>query len=610
MSRDPYRTYRRDMRRVRRHMRGGYPVLIPAYEPIGGMLLAALGRFLYRHRSAFWPPGITAGLFLAAHIAHAHHPALWIASAVLTVTAGLILGTPHQILWTHGEKPAAADLITGMWEVCGIDRIPERIYATVVIVVSGSWLTAAIAAGPRARPLPLIAVLGTVILGIPWWVHRRRRAKVRIERTVQSWPDLADKIGLPGSRIVSAVGDTWGYTAWVILRKGTPATQAVRQVPAIESGLGVRRGSVRAIPDPDRADAVIVRVIETDPHAAAIPWPGQPETTIHQPCATGLFEDGRPVPVSLLRRNELVGGTTGAGKSGVLNVQIAYLAACIDAELWGIDLKGGMELQPWANSISRLATTPREATALLASAVAELDERAARLAGTARVLEPTPDDPAIIVVIDEYAELPAEALEYSDSAARRGRAVAITQIAATQKPTQDAMGNTAVRSQMDIRISLRVREKRDADLILGQGMVSAGWHPHMLARPGEFLISAPEYQQPERARAYLITDTQIATHAARHAARRDDAWDVPQTPQANADMPSHPDSRPEPPGGPQEPEDALWQALVSAPPEGLEVWVLMAVCRMSRRWVYYRLQELAAARVAEQVSHGHWRAMP
>jgi DNA segregation ATPase FtsK/SpoIIIE, S-DNA-T family len=608
MSRDPYRNYRRDMLRVRRHMRSGYPVLIPAYGPIGGVLLAAAGRFLYRHRSAFWPLAITAGLSVAAHIAHAHHPALWIASAVCTVAAGLVLGVPRQLIWTQTNAPAAAGLITRMWEACGIDRPPERTYATVVIVASGGWLTSAIAAGPGTRPLPAIAVIGTVILGIPWWVHRRRRARVRIERTVQSWPDMAEGMGLPGSRIASAVGDTWGYTARVVLRKGTPAIQAIQQVPAIESSLGVRPGSVRAIPDPDRADTVIVRVIETDPHAAAIPWPGQPETTIRQPCTLGLFEDGRPVAVSMLRRNELVGGTTGAGKSGVLNVQIAFLAACTDVEVWGIDLKGGMELQPWANSITRLATTPREATALLASAVAKLNERAGRLAGHARVLDPTPDDPAIIVVIDEYAELPADALEHSDSAARRGRAVAITQIAATQKPTQDAMGNTAVRSQMDVRICLRVREKRDADLILGQGMVIAGWHAHMLARPGEFLISAPEYQQPERARAYLITDNQIAGHAARHPGRRDDGWDAPQTPQTATETPANAE-RPDMPDDPEAPEGALWQALMNAPPEGLEVWVLMAACRMSRSWVYYRLQELAAAGAAEQVSHGHWRAV-
>jgi len=36
------------------------------------------------------------------------------------------------------------------------------------------------------------------------------------------------------------------------------------------------------------------------------------------------------------------------------------------------------------------------------------------------------------------------------------------------------MGQGAVRSQMDIRTCFRVRERRDVDLILGQGMLSAG----------------------------------------------------------------------------------------------------------------------------------------
>ena len=212
----------------------------------------------------------------------------------------------------------------------------------------GGWLSAAVASGRRRNRYRLSQVIATLILGIPWWTHRRRRARVRIERTMQAWPDMAENMGLPGSRIASATGDAWGYTARVILRKGTTAVQAINQVPAIESGLGIRPGSVRAIPDPDRADRVIVRVIETDPHAQPIPWPGQSDTTITKPVELGLFEDGRPVVAAILRRNVLIGGTTGSGKSGIVNVVMAYLVACLDVMPWAVDLKGGMELQPWA----------------------------------------------------------------------------------------------------------------------------------------------------------------------------------------------------------------------------------------------------------------------
>ena len=183
--------------------------------------------------------------------------------------------------------------------------------------------------------------------------------------------------------------------------------------------------------------------------------------------------------------------------------------------------------------------------------------------------EPTPDDPALIIITDEHAELPAEAHEYADSIARRGRAVAVNLIAATQRPTQTAMGkDTAVRSQMDIRICLRVREKRDADLILGPGAVNAGWHAHQLTQPGEFLISDPEHTTPERNRAYLLTDERIARHAAQCASSR------PRLPA------SGPDARQNAPGSPQPgerpsarddghpaPEIVLWDALSGAGPE-------------------------------------------
>ena len=72
----------------------------------------------------------------------------------------------------------------------------------------------------------------------------------------------------------------------------------------------------------------------------------------------------------------------------------------------------------------------------------------------------------------------------------------MTLIAATQRPTQEAMGGNAIRSQMDVRICLRVRERRDTDLILGQGSLSAGWDASALTLPGTFLISDPSTPPP------------------------------------------------------------------------------------------------------------------
>jgi DNA segregation ATPase FtsK/SpoIIIE-like protein len=215
----------------------------------------------------------------------------------------------------------------------------------------------------------------------------------------------------------------------------------------------------------------------------------------------GPFEDAEPCRVSFLRRHALFAGTTGSGKSGGLNVLMATLAACNDVVIWGIDLKKGMELGPWAPCIDRLATTPEEAAALLADAVAILQARAAHLAATGRrVWEPSSAMPALVIIVDEYAELAdeaADAMGDTDTIARLGRAVAVTLVAATQRPTQKAMGQGAVRSQMDTRICFRVRERRDVDLVLGQGMLNGGWNAHTLNAPGKFLVSAPEAHHTE-----------------------------------------------------------------------------------------------------------------
>ena len=104
----------------------------------------------------------------------------------------------------------------------------------------GGWLAAAIAAGPLMKPLPAIAGIATVILSVPWWFHRRRRAKARIEKTISAWPDVAENAGLAGSEILSVVVDAWGWTARVLLRKGKTTGEVIGKILVLESNLGLR----------------------------------------------------------------------------------------------------------------------------------------------------------------------------------------------------------------------------------------------------------------------------------------------------------------------------------------------------------------------------------
>ena len=241
------------------------------------------------------------------------------------------------------------------------------------------------------------------------------------------------------------------------------------------------------------------------------------------------------------------------------------------------------------------------------------------LAATGRRLwEPAPGQPALVILVDEYAELADDApgaTAGADSIARRGRAVAVTLVAATQRPTQKAMGHGALRSQMDVRLCFRVRERKDVDLVLGQGMLTAGWHAHTLNAPGKFLISAPEHDTPRRARAYLLTDDTVTATASEHAELRpaldeisSGALDARRTAEQPSDRPAGTSNPNHARGAHEAPEAILWAALSLAPAEGVTVPELMNETGMSRPWIYQRLAEMARNGHVTQVSRGRWHA--
>jgi len=195
------------------------------------------------------------------------------------------------------------------------------------------------------------------------------------------------------------------------------------------------------------------------------------------------------------------------------------------------------------------------------------------------------------------------------------------------------MGEGAVRSQMDLRICFRVRERRDTDLVLGQGMAAAGWDAHKLNAPGKFLISATEHDTPRRARAYLLTDGTVRDTAIRYAPARPSLDEISRravehraADQSAARPADAPNPAGEDLGGGQDgasgeeptpetaededgPEALLWAALSMAPAHGIPVAGLIAATGMSRRWVYYRLRQLADAGQAIQTERGNWRAI-
>ena len=596
-----YRRMRRHARQARRA--GMQPMMvINSGGPLPELAAVIIARWAWRYRSELAPLGIACAVAGSGSYAHAALSSWW----------PLILAAAGIAAWVLAAFGARFGLPTRL----------ERLYVAVTVLAGGTWDVLAAVIGPLTSPLPQALGIGALVLAVPWWANRRRRAKVRVERTIAVWPDIASHIGLAGSEIMSATVDLWGWRALLRLARGQTIADVMAKIPAIESGFGTHRNAIRVYPTPDDlANRCELRILDHDPHAGAIPWRGPSVTSITQPIDLGPFEDAEPCRVLFLRRHAILGGATGSGKSGGLNELLANLAACRDVVIWAIDLKRGMELQPWAACIDRLATTPTEAAALLADAVTVLYARAEYLADHGwREWEPSERMPALIILIDEYAELAEQApaaMKDTDTIARLGRAAAVTLVAATQRPTQKVMGQGAVRSQMNIRILFRIQEQRDVDLILGQGMLKAGWHAHKLNAPGKFLLSSPEHDTPRRARAYLVTDDDVKEAVARYASARPHldaisrrALTAASPAPAVIPEPGEPgdSNRADPPDGDREAaENALWLALCMAPQDGYEIAALIRLTGMTRATLYRRLREHARHGHAIQVSRGRWR---
>ena len=289
-----YHQLRRQARQARRAGMQPMMFLNPG-DQLPEIAIVIISRWVWRYRSELAPAGVALLMLVLG----------WYAHVALSRGWWLVLVVSGVAAWALGSFGARI----------GLARLTERLYVAVTVLAGGTWLALATAAGPLASPLPRTLGIGGVLLSVPWWANRRRRAKVRVERTIARWPDIAKAIGLAGSEIMSATVDLWGWRARMRLARGQTIADVTAKIPAIESGFGTHRNAVRVAPTPDDlANRCELRVLDRDPHADAVPWHGPSVTSITQPIDLGPFEDAEPCRVLFLRRHALIGGTHRVGQ--------------------------------------------------------------------------------------------------------------------------------------------------------------------------------------------------------------------------------------------------------------------------------------------------------
>ncbi|MQA15858.1 MAG: hypothetical protein GEV09_17390 [Pseudonocardiaceae bacterium] len=525
----------------------------------------------------------------------------------------------------HGlDRTPAVSLIAGCalacsgWAWLRLNRGIERAYAVIVLAEAAGWLVTAHVLGPTDPNVVRLLVIGALIAAVPWWAHRRVRSQVRVERAIAAWPTVAESVGLAGSKLVNVVVSTWGWTGRLVLKGGQTIRDVHKVLRGIESGLRLPIGSVRAEPWHDRADVVVVRVVESDPHALPVVWPATEATTVAARLPIGLYDDGQICDLPLYdadtgTHHALVAGTNGSGKSGLLNLAAAHAASAPDAVLWGIDLKGGIELRPWSPVGDWLATTGEQAAAMLTVLRRIIDARGQ--AATQRVWQANGDHPVIVVLIDEAAELPRTATDDLDSIARRGRALGVQLTLATQYPTADAVGSTQVRAQLRTRAGFRFQRSTEAAAVLSR---ASGIDPATIRknRPGCCYIEAAGAERPALVRCYWITDEHVAGVAQVHQDSQPvlDPVSVlaagPEYAQRHRGRQQHRDH-----GGRHrkldnvEAQRALRAALIATDDQGSTVEELCASCDRRKSWIYRQLETLDAESLVERTGrHGRYRA--
>lgn len=234
----------------------------------------------------------------------------------------------------------------------------------------------------------------------------------------------------------------------------------------------------------------------------------------------GRAQDGSAWDIRVLGRHILIAGATGAGKGSVMWGIIGGLAPLVDVgvvQLWGVDLKGGVELSHGKNLFCHVAVTQEDALAVLQQVDRELHDRLDLMAESgARMHAPTVDHPMHVVILDEILDL----LSFAEAEIRRpankllnrmltkGRAAGVVVVACTQVVTKDAL---VQRDLFSTRIALRLQTAVESQMVLGDGMDVLGpAHRISIREPGTAYATDEETGLPARVRADYWSDDLIA----------------------------------------------------------------------------------------------------
>ena len=460
--------------------------------------------------------------------------------------------------------------------------------AALVAAAWGGWATAAVAFGPTARPgywLTLIYLAGAA--GGYWWLRRHDAVRAARQRRDDLAGDLADKTlwhqilpraGLGGWHMQDRWKTNIGEERLITT---SPENALASRVAGASSGIAEKLAHVLGDLPYGRIDITTtewpgqliigIRTVDLSVqgdvfHPKTMPWPGAepspftdwfpPTASIRTPLTWGICpEDGSPLTLELFNKigGRAVGviGMTGSGKSNVLNGVREGITRCPDArmvQLNGAHMGDELTWEPLsALTICGPVATDEDVRARIAAALAALcllvTNRSATLADTGHsTFQPTEDDPAVGIIIDEVDEIvkhvpgAGAALEFLASKQRKS---AVCLLLATQRAVIAALGGGGVRANMSEVLVGKVARATESRHASGAEKEIPDIREYSKGAPGYFQRFDPHSGTVTgRGRAFLlgVAPEELAYIKRLVAARRHlRDWSIPDLPPLDLD---------------------------------------------------------------------------
>ncbi|MCO1582030.1 FtsK/SpoIIIE domain-containing protein [Crossiella sp. SN42] len=417
---------------------------------------------------------------------------------------------------------ALLGVLIGWWMLP--DPVPVWVRWGLWALVAGGIAALGLAGTPADKPFATRAVVSTEVAKLTSDIVIRALSAVGISAMN---PARGTAITFPAP----ITRDGPGWRADVDLPYGVTAVDIIERRDRLASGLRRPLGCVWPEPaSEEHAGRLVLWVGDQPMNKARQPaWPllRGGEADVFKPLPFGNDQRGRAVSILLMFGNILIGAMPRYGKTFALRVLLLALALDPRVEMRTFELKGTGDLSPLAKVSHHYASGADDGTIAacvqsLREVYKELERRAKTISGLPKDICPenkvTPQLASnrklglhpLAVSIDECQELFShpdygkEAGELATAIIKRGPAMGIILILATQRPDKDSLP-TGVSANVGIRFCLRVMGQVENDMVLGTSAYRNGVRATMFTQSDKgigYLVGAADDPQIVRS-SYL-----------------------------------------------------------------------------------------------------------